>query len=63
MPDRVESFGGIDSSEDHPRAQPGFVKSIQNELRKEQNLIHRKPFRVETSLAGRENGIRLQKEE
>ena len=39
VPDRVESFREINSSKGHPRAQPGFIKSIQNGLRKEQNLI------------------------
>ena len=39
MPDRVESFGEIDSREDRPRARPGFVKPIQDGLSKEQNLI------------------------
>ena len=39
MPDRVKSFGEINSREDHPRARPGFVKPIRNGLRKEQNLI------------------------
>ena len=38
-PDRVKSFPEIDSREDHPRARPGFVQPIRNELRKEQNLI------------------------
>ena len=28
MPDRVESFGDINSREDRSRAQPGFVKPI-----------------------------------
>ena len=39
VPDRVESFREIISREDRPRARPGFVKPIQNGLRKEQNLI------------------------
>ena len=39
VPDRVESFREINSSENHPRARPRFVKPIQNGLRKEQNLI------------------------
>ena len=39
MPDRVESFGEIDSRENCPRARPGFVKPIRNGLRKIQNLI------------------------
>ena len=29
MPDRVKSFGEIDSTEDRQRARPGFVKPIQ----------------------------------
>ena len=39
MPDRVESFRKLNSSENHPRARPGFVKLIRNGLRKVQNLI------------------------
>ena len=39
MPDRVKSFREINSREDRPRARPGFVKPIRNELRKVQNLI------------------------
>ena len=38
-PDKVESFREINSSEDRPRARPGFVKPIRNGPRKEQNLI------------------------
>ena len=34
VPDRVESFGKTDSSENCPRARPGRVKPIQSELRK-----------------------------
>ena len=63
MPDRVKSFGEIDSRQNRSRARPGFVKPIRNGLRKIQNLIYRRPTRVETGLAGRENGIRFQKEE
>ena len=63
MPDRVKSFREIDSRQDHPRARPGFVKPIRNGLRKAQNLIECRPSRAETGLAGRENGIRFQKEE
>ena len=61
MPDRVKSFGEIDSRQDRPRVRPGFVKPIRNGLRKIKNLIKCKPFRAETGLAGRENGIRFQK--
>ena len=39
MPDRVESFREIDSRDHRLRARPGFVKPIQDGLRKEQNLI------------------------
>ena len=63
MPDRVKSFGEIDSRENRPRARPGFVKPIRNGLRKIKNLIKCRPTRAETGLTGRENGIRFQKEE
>ena len=63
MPDRVKSFGEIDSRQDRPRARPGFVKPIRNGLRKAQNLIECRPTRAETGLAGRKNGIRFQKED
>ena len=64
MPDRVESFREIDSREDRPGARPEFVvKPIRNGLRKVQNLTSSRPSRAETDLAGRENGIRFQKEE
>ena len=63
MPDRIKSFRGIDSRQDRLIARPGFVKPIRNGLRKEQNLIECRPSRAETGLAGRENGIRFQKEE
>ena len=63
MPDRVKSFRKIDSRKDRPRAWPGFVKPIRNVLRKIQNLIECRLSRAETSQAGRENGIRLHKEE
>ena len=39
MPDRVKSFREINSREDCSSGRPGFVRSIQNGLRKEQNLI------------------------
>ena len=58
MPDRVDSFREIDSRQDRPRARPGFIKPIRNGLRKEQNLIKCRPFRAETGLAERKNGIR-----
>ena len=61
MPDRVKNFR--DSREDRSKARPGFVKPIRNGLRKVQNLMKCRPSRMETSLAGRENGIRFQKKE
>ena len=39
MPDKTDSFGEINSSEDRPRARPGLVKPIRNRLREKQNLI------------------------
>ena len=39
MPDRVKSCREIDSSEDRPRAWPGFVKPIRNGLSKVKNSI------------------------
>ena len=39
MPDRIKSFGEIDSRENRPRARPGFVKPIRNGLRKVKNSI------------------------
>ena len=63
MPDRVKSFIEIDSRQDRPRARPEFVKLVQNGLRTKQNLIKSRPSRADTGLAGRENGIRFQKEE
>ena len=44
MPDRVKSFGEVNSSENRPRAPSGFVKFIRNGLRKEQNLIESRLF-------------------
>ena len=61
--DRVKSFREIDSRQDRPRAPPGFVKPIPNGLGKTQNLIKCRLTRAKTGLAGRENGIRFQKEE
>ena len=63
MPDRVKSFREIDSRQGRPRSRPGFVKPTRNGLRKKQNLIQSRPSRAETGQAGRENEIRLQKEE
>ena len=39
MPDRVKSFGEINSRENRPRARPGFVKLVRNGLRKIKNFI------------------------
>ena len=62
MPDRVKNFGEMNSRENRMRARPGFVKPIRNRLKKVQNLIESRSFRVETGLAGKENGIRFQKD-
>ena len=53
MPDRDKSFGEINSREDYPRAWPGFAKPIRNGLRKIMNLIESRPYRAETSVAGK----------
>ena len=37
VPDRVESFGEVDSSKNRPRTRLGFVKPIYNGLSKDQN--------------------------
>ena len=39
VPNRVKSFEEVDSRQGRPRARPGFVKPIQNGLKKIQNLI------------------------
>ena len=54
IPDRVKSFGEIDSRQDRPRARPRFVEPIRNELRKVQNMIECRPSRAETGLAEKE---------
>ena len=56
VPDRIESFREVSSRRDRQRPQPGFVKSIQNGLSKEQNMIKNRLSRAETCLAGKENG-------
>ena len=53
----------VNHSKNRARARLGFVKPIQNRLSKEQKLTKSKPSRAEIGLAGRENGVRLQKEE
>ena len=53
----------VDSSENHPRARLEFVKPIRNGPRKVQNLMESRPSKAETGLVGKENGVRLQKEE
>ena len=57
-----QSVREINSRENRLTARPWFVKPIRNGLRKVQNLIECRPSMAETGLAGRENGIRLQKE-
>ena len=59
---KVESFQEINSKQDRPRARADFVKLIRNGLTKVQNLIECRPSKAKTGLAGRENGIRFQKE-
>ena len=63
MPDRVESLGEVDRSKISSRTPLGFVKPIGNGLRKIKNLINDRRCRAETGLSGRENSVRLQKEE
>ena len=63
MPGRDKSLGEVDRSEHCSRARLGLVKSIRNGLRKIKNVIESRALRAETGLAGRENGIRFQKEE
>ena len=57
VPNRVKSFGEVDSSKNHPRVRLGFIRPIRNGLRKVQNLIKSRPSSAETGLTG------LQKEE
>ena len=63
VPDRVESFGEVNSSKERPRAGIEFVTSNRNGLRKIKNLNKSKPSRAEFGLAGRVNKVRLHKEE
>ena len=60
---KVESFEEVDCSKNRQKARLGFVKSIQNRLRKIKNSIESRLSWVETSLAERKNGVRFQKEE
>ena len=52
VPDRVKSFREVDCSENRPRARPGFVKLIRDELRKVQNLIQSRPSKVKLAWRG-----------
>ena len=61
VPDRAKSLRELDCSKNCPRSKFGFVKPIRNGLGKKQNLIQGRPFWAETSLAGRENEVRYQK--
>ena len=63
MPNKVESFKEVNSSDNRPRARPGLVEPMRNGLRKIKILIKGRPSRAETGLVGRENGIRLQEKE
>ena len=63
MPDRVESFEEVNSSENRPRPRSGFVKPIRNGLRKEQTRVdgpERKPTLWEEKMESnsRKKGIR-----
>ena len=62
VPDRGESFGEVHSSRYRSRTRLGFVKPIRNRLRKIKILIKSRPYRAETGLAGKENGVGLQRE-
>ena len=57
MPDRVESLGKVDRSENRPRARLGFDKTIGNGRRRIKNLMESGPSMAETCLAGRENRV------
>ena len=62
MPDKVKSFGEVDSGKDPPRAKTGNSKPIRNGQKKIKNFNQFRPSRrAETSFAGKENEIRLQK--
>ena len=64
MPDKdLKSFREVDHGKIHARARLGFVKPIQDGLRKKQSLVKNTQSRTETSLVGRENGVKFQKEE
>ena len=52
MPDRVKSFGKIAIGMDYSRSCLGFIKPMQNVLRKIKNLVENRLTRVETDLAG-----------
>ena len=52
MPDTVKSFRPVDRSKNRSRARPGFVKFIQNEVRKKQNSTKSRPFSAETGWRG-----------
>ena len=60
---RVKRFRKVDSGKSRSRARIGYLKPIRNGLRKKQNWIENRPSRAETCMAGREIGVRFQKEE
>ena len=62
LPDRVENCRKVNNSKNCQRARPGFVKPIQDRLRKIKNLIESRLSRAETGQARRKNGVGLQKE-
>ena len=53
----------VDHSKRLPRVRLEFVKKIQNGLKKKYNLIESTPFRAEFGLGGKENEVRIHKEE
>ena len=61
MPDRVESLGKVDRSENRPRARLGFDKTIGNGRRRIKNLMESGPSMAETSQAGRDIGATTSK--
>ena len=52
IPDRVDSLGKVDSGKDCPRARLGFVKLIQNGLKKIKILIENAATKTKTGWRG-----------
>ena len=57
-PDRVESFGKVDSGKNRPRPGLGFLSPSEMD-REIKNLIKSRPSIAETGLVGRENDGRF----